>query len=113
VVSSAGLVAGDVAGATVLLYDDLIASGETMRRAALALRGAGAASVVACAAHGLFIAPAPEVLRDDAIKEVWVSDSVPSFRIADDDRLRAKLRVVSCAPLFATALGSARDPRGD
>jgi len=106
IVTSAGLVAGDVQDATVLLYDDLIASGETMRRAALALRGAGAASVIACAAHGLFVAPAAEVLRDDAIEQVWVSDSVPAFRIPQDDPLRAKLRVVSCAPLFAGALGA-------
>lgn len=105
VVRSAGLVAGDVAGATVLLFDDLIASGETMRRAALALRGASAESVIACAAHGLFIEPAAEVLRDDAIEQVWVSDSVPSFRVADDDPLRAKMRIVSCAPLFAGVLG--------
>ncbi|HEY0878104.1 MAG TPA: ribose-phosphate diphosphokinase [Zeimonas sp.] len=108
VVRSAGLVAGDVAGATVLLFDDLVASGETMRRAALALRGAGALSVVACAAHGLFIEPAAEVLRDDSIEQVWVSDSVPPFRIPEGDPLRAKLRVVSCAPLFAAALGEAR-----
>ena len=37
-VSSANLVAGDVGGMTVLLLDDLIASGETMKRAAQALR---------------------------------------------------------------------------
>ena len=42
VVSSLRLVAGEVAGATVLLLDDLIASGETMQRAAAALREAGA-----------------------------------------------------------------------
>ncbi|HLT27746.1 MAG TPA: ribose-phosphate diphosphokinase [Zeimonas sp.] len=104
VVTSAGLVAGHVAGATVLLFDDLVASGETMRRAARALREAGAASVIACAAHGLFIEPAAEVLRDDAIEAVWVSDSVPPFRVAQDDPLRAKMRIVSCAPLFARAL---------
>lgn len=106
VVTSAGLVAGDVSGATVLLYDDLIASGETMRRAALALRAAGAASVIACAAHGLFIEPAVEALRDDAIEQVWVSDSVPAFRVPADDPLRAKMRVVSCAALFAGAVAA-------
>lgn len=106
VVTSAGLVAGEVAGTTVLLFDDLIASGETMRGAAVALRAAGADSVIACAVHGLFIEPAVEVLRDDAIEQLWLSDSVPPFRVPTDDPLRAKMRIVTCAPLFASALGA-------
>ena len=106
VVSSDRLVAGDVAGATVLLFDDLIASGETMRRAARALRGAGAAGVVACAAHGLFTSGAEEALADPAIDEVVVTDSVPPLRLAPDSPVRARLRVVSVAPLFARAVSA-------
>lgn len=101
VMSSLGLVAGDGAGATVLLLDDLIASGETMRQAAVALRGAGAASVVACAAHGLFIEPAAQVLADDAIDRLVVTDSVPPFRMPARAAATAKLQLLSCAPLFA------------
>jgi ribose-phosphate pyrophosphokinase len=52
-VSSANLVAGDVSGMTVLVLDDLIASGETMLRAAQVLRQVGASRVIACATHGL------------------------------------------------------------
>jgi ribose-phosphate pyrophosphokinase len=104
VMSTRGLVAGDVAGATVLLLDDLIGSGETMRQAALALRGAGAASIVACAGHGLFIGQAAEVLADDAIARLAVTDSVPAFRLPSDAAVRGKLRIVSCAPLFAQAI---------
>lgn len=108
VVSSDRLVAGDVAGATVLLLDDLIASGETMRRAARALRGAGAVSVVACAAHGLFTSGAEEALADAAIDEVVITDSVPPLRLAPDSPVRAKLRVVPAAPLFAQAVSALR-----
>lgn len=104
VMSTRGLVAGDVAGATVLLLDDLIGSGETMRQAALALRGAGAASIVACAGHGLFIEQAGEVLADEAIARLAVTDSVPAFRLPPDAPVRGKLRIVSCAPLFAQAI---------
>lgn len=104
VVSGARWVAGDVAGATVLLVDDLIASGETMRRAAVALREAGATRVVACAVHGLFVEPAAQLLQDEAIDEVAVSDSVPAFRVPADSALRRKLSVVPCAPLLADAL---------
>lgn len=104
IVSSLELVAGDVSGATVLLLDDLIASGDTMRRAAAALRHAGAREVIAFAAHGLFIAPAAEVLGDPAITRIVVTDSVPTFRLPATGPVAGKIQVVSAVPLFAGAL---------
>lgn len=104
VVSSENLVAGEVDGMTVLLLDDLIASGDTMKRAAVALRRAGAREVLACAAHGLFTGPAADALDDDSIATVLVTDSVPPFRLPHTAHLRRKLRVVSAAPLFAQAI---------
>lgn len=104
VVSSEHLVAGDVEGAAVLVLDDLIASGETMQHAARALRDAGAHSVIACAAHGLFVDPASYALLDESISQVVVTDSVPVSHLGADDPLRGKLRVVSCVPLLAEAL---------
>lgn len=98
------LVAGEVEGATVLLIDDLIASGETMQRAAAALRHAGARKIVVCAAHGLFVDSAARALVDDNIAEVVVTDSVPPFRLPEGSPARKKLRVVSCVPLFADAI---------
>ncbi|HUN93423.1 MAG TPA: ribose-phosphate diphosphokinase [Burkholderiaceae bacterium] len=104
VVSGIAGVAGDVREATVILVDDLIASGETMQRAAAALVACGARRVVACAAHGLFVEPAEQVLLDENIAEIVVSDAVPTFRVARGSPLRRKLRVVSCVDLFATAI---------
>lgn len=104
VVSSDHLVAGDVTGATVLLLDDLVASGETLRRAAVALRQAGAKSVVACAAHGLFTGNASEVLADAAIDQLVVTDSVPTFRLPPESAVQHKLVVTSVAPLLADAI---------
>lgn len=101
VVSSDKLVAGDVAGMTVLLLDDLIASGDTMKRAALALRQAGARQVVACAAHGLFTGCAADALADDSMAQIIVTDSVPSFRLPATAVVRNKLRVASVASLLA------------
>jgi ribose-phosphate pyrophosphokinase len=111
VVSSDRLVAGDVAGADVLLLDDLIASGETMQRAALALRAAGAREVSAFAAHGLFVGTAAQTLADPAIARVVVSDSVPPFRWPADAPSRAKLQVVSAAPLLARAISESAEVR--
>ncbi|MBK6862546.1 MAG: ribose-phosphate pyrophosphokinase [Ideonella sp.] len=103
-VTSSRLVAGDVDGATVLLLDDLIASGETMLGAAAALRHAGARKVVALAAHGLFVGAAATVLAEPGIDTVVVTDSVPAFRLPPGGTAASKLRVVSAAPLFAQAI---------
>jgi len=113
VVSSDRLVAGDVAGAHVLLLDDLIASGETMQRAARALREVGAREVSVFAAHGLFVGAAADALADPAIARVIVSDSVPAFRWPAQSASRGKLQTVSAAPLLARAISDCRDtPRG-
>jgi ribose-phosphate pyrophosphokinase len=88
----------------VLLLDDLIASGDTMRRAAMALRVAGAREVLACAAHGLFVGSAADVLTDEHIGQVVITDSVPPFRLPQSHALRKKLRIVSAAPLFAQSI---------
>lgn len=108
VVSGGELVAGHVDGASVLLLDDLIAGGDTMVRAARALRAAGAASVAACAAHGLFVGAAPQLLMEDCIDSVVVSDSVPLFRVAADAPVRHKLCVLSCADALAAAVRRSR-----
>ena len=104
VLSGGQLVAGDVEGATVLLLDDLIASGETLQRSAAALRRAGARDVIGCAAHGLFVDKAPLLLGGDGLSRLIVTDSVPAFRLPDGGPVRAKLHVVSAAPLFAQAI---------
>ncbi len=101
------LVAGEVRGMSVLLVDDLIATGRTLHRAATALREAGASRVVAYAAHGLFTPEAAVVLQDDAIAEIVVTDAVPwpgQEAAAPWHALRKKVRVVSCAPQVAAAI---------
>lgn len=102
VVSGTEQVSGDVEGADVLLFDDIIATGETLVRAAQALRQAGARQVVACAAHGLFVGAAGATLASGAVDQVLVTDSVPAFRLSPQERQR--IRVVACAPLFAQAI---------
>lgn len=104
VVSSDNLVAGDVVGMTVLLIDDLIASGDTVRRAAVALRRAGAREVLIFAAHGLFTGTASATLADDSIAKIIVTDSVPAFRLPESSAVCSKLATVSAAPLFAAAI---------
>jgi len=102
-VLSGELLVGEVSGRHVLLFDDLISSGQTLLRAARACHQQGAAAVWALAAHGLFNADAESVLSDPMIERVFITDSVP-LRLTAGSALANKLEVVSCAGLFAEAI---------
>lgn len=97
------LLVGDVAGATVLLVDDLVSTGGTLVRAARAARAAGANRVIALAAHGLFMPGAAEALADAAVEKVVVTDAVPPFRL-EGFGVAEKVEIVPCAPLLAEAI---------
>ncbi|MCB1634695.1 MAG: ribose-phosphate pyrophosphokinase [Xanthomonadales bacterium] len=97
------LLLGDpVDGRVVVLIDDLINTGGTLSKAAAACRAAGASQIIACASHGLFVAPAAEVLSAH-IDRLLVSDSVPAFRLAGSALLE-RVEVVKSAACLATAL---------
>lgn len=102
-VLSGELMVGEVAGRQVLLFDDLVSSGQTLARAANACRAHGAVSVQALAAHGLFGAEAPRTLASGLIDRVIVTDSVQSPALADP-LLQARVEVLSCATLLAEAI---------
>jgi len=104
---SEGVVSGDtlvgaVSGRTVIIIDDLISSGTTLARAVAACRAQGARRIFAAASHGLFTVKAGEFLRNPALEQLVVTDTVPPFRL--DAAAREKLRIVSVAPLFAEAI---------
>lgn len=106
VVSTEDLVAGDVSAAQVLLYDDLIASGGTMVRAAQALRAHGAHRVLAVAAHGVFTRHAQTLMTDPAIDAVVVTDSIPGLRARESAEGAGRLHVISAASQLARAIES-------
>jgi ribose-phosphate pyrophosphokinase len=97
------LFVGDVAGATTLIIDDLISTGNTLLRAARAARKAGAKRVIAIVTHGLFMSGAADVIADPAIERFVVTDAVPSFRL-DPGAARGKIDTISAAPLLAEAI---------
>ena len=110
-VVSGDLFAGDVAGATALIVDDLISTGGTLLRTARAARAAGAVQVIALVTHGLFMAGSAEVLADPAIDRLVISDSVPPFRLAGAAAMN-KLTVLSAAPLIAASIRRLHDNLG-
>jgi ribose-phosphate pyrophosphokinase len=97
------LLAGDVEGATVLVIDDLISTGGTLARAAKACQEYGAANVFAFAAHGLFVGDASDVIRQSDLAQIFITDTVPPFRLAPD-LIGRKVRILPAAPLFASAI---------
>lgn len=99
---SGSLLAGAVSGATALLFDDLISTGGTLRRAAATCVENGARQVLAFAAHGLFAAGAEQMLLDPALVAVVVADTVtaPQFSVA----AAARVTYEPAAPLFARAV---------
>jgi ribose-phosphate pyrophosphokinase len=102
-VVTGGAFAGDVQDRIAIIVDDLISSGGTILRAAHACRELGAREVHAVASHGLFVDNATEVVADDALEQVVVTDSVPPFRL-DPATVGDKLVVLDSAPLFAEAI---------
>jgi ribose-phosphate pyrophosphokinase len=102
-VVSGDLFAGDVKDATVLVIDDLIASGGTIARAAVRCLEEGARTVYAFAAHGLFTGAAQETLGGARLAKIVVTDSVPGERLSAETRQK-HVEVISCAPLLAQAI---------
>jgi ribose-phosphate pyrophosphokinase len=105
---SAGRVSGEILVAevtdrTVLLIDDLIASGTTLVRAARACLERGAERVIGLASHGAFADRANETLAEPALDRLVITDTIPPERITAA-AVRGKLEVVSAAPLFAEAV---------
>lgn len=103
VVSGTEKIYGDVQGRTAIIYDDMIASGTTMQRAAHACRKQGAAAVYAAATHGLFTGEANRIFSDSAFEGLIVTDTVPPDRLTDKTA-RAKLSVIESAPFAAAAI---------
>jgi ribose-phosphate pyrophosphokinase len=101
--SGAELIVGDVKDRCVIVIDDRIGSGATLAHTARACRARGAAEVHAAATHGLFVGSAADLLADDAVDSIVVTDTVPPFRLPPGP-VRDKLQVLPTAALFAAAI---------
>jgi ribose-phosphate pyrophosphokinase len=92
-------VVGEVRNRPVLIIDDMISTGGTIRRSIDALLAAGAKpEIMVAATHGLFLPGAREMLDLDTVREVVVTDTIPPGTGWE------KLRVASIAPVLAYAI---------
>ena len=68
---------GEVEGKDVIIIDDMIDTAGTLCKAANALKEKGANKIYAFATHGLFNKNAAQNIKESALEEVIVTNSVP------------------------------------
>jgi ribose-phosphate pyrophosphokinase len=100
--TAANLIGASVDGKTVVVFDDMISTAGSMVNAVTIARRNGARRIYAAATHGLFSGPAADRLKEAAVEQIAVTDSVP---VAKDKLAKLpNLKVISVAPLLADAV---------
>jgi ribose-phosphate pyrophosphokinase len=94
---------GEVEGQHVILVDDMIDTGGTLTHAANLMMEKGALSVRAICTHAILSGKAYERIEESKLTELIVSDTIPLNRAC------SKIKVVSCAPLFADVMHKVQD----
>ncbi len=102
---SGGALAGEIAGRTAIVLDDLCATGGTLIRAAAACRAGGATSVLVAVTHTPLVAGVSTLIAAESISHITVTDSVgallPSALLRAAD---SRLSLLPVAPLFGQTL---------
>ena len=94
-----GALIGNVSGRDVLLVDDMVTTGETLKMAARVCKRKGAKRIFVAVTHGIF---AEKPFEDRAIEKMFVTNTLP----LPENLPMEKIQVVSVAPLFSRALES-------
>ncbi|RXP64479.1 ribose-phosphate pyrophosphokinase [Lutibacter sp. HS1-25] len=94
---------GEVEGRHVILVDDMIDTGGTLTKAADLMIEKGALSVRAVCTHPILSGDAYERIENSKLLELIVSDTIPLKRAS------SKIKVVTCAPLFADVMHKVQD----
>ena len=92
-------VIGNVEGRNVILVDDMVDTAGTLTKAADIMMERGAISVRALTTHAILSGQAYDRINNSSLLELIVTDSIPLKKES------SKIKVVSCAPLFADVMG--------
>ncbi len=101
-------VVGDVKGKIALIVDDMVDTGGTLVKSAIALKESGATRVLATASHGILAGPAMERLNESPVEELVITNSVP---LNGKARLTKKVKVLSVASLLGEAVRRIHEER--
>lgn len=91
---------GSVEGKTIIMIDDIIDTAGTITLGADALLERGAKEIYACCTHPVLSGPAIQRLKDSAIKEVIITNTIPLPKEKHLDKIKA----LSVAPLMGEAI---------
>ena len=96
---------GNVEGKNVVLVDDMVDTAGTLTKAADVMMERGALSVRAICTHPILSGDAYEKIEKSKLEELIVTDSIPLKKECN------KIRVLSCAELFASVMISVNNNR--
>lgn len=85
-----------IAGADVVIIDDMVDTAGTLSSISKRLDLAGARNVYVCASHGLFTESSMELIENSPVKKVIVTNTLPLPKTAT-----SKVIQVSIAPMLA------------
>ena len=94
---------GEVKNRNVIIVDDMVDTAGTLAKAAELMMERGAKSVRALATHGILSSNAYEKIENSPLVELIITDSIPLKRTS------SKIKVVTCAPLFASVMKSVQN----
>ena len=96
-------VVGQVKDRVCILQDDIVDTAGTLQQASQALKDNGAASVMACAVHGVLSGPAFQRIDDSVLDKLIVTNTIP---LRDEFARSDKVQVLSVANLLGKAIQS-------
>ncbi len=91
---------GSVNGKNIIIIDDIIDTGNTILKAAAALKKEGAKSIYIAATHGLFTKSFDAFDKSEFIDKVLVSDSIQSVHNIKS----SKIAIISLAPFISKVI---------
>lgn len=98
---------GDVEGRNIVIFDDVISTGKTVARAAVALREHGAREIYVGATHAVLSHQAPQYLAKAPVREVVVTDSL---QLPEESRWEA-LTILSVSGILGEAIRRIHEER--
>ncbi len=99
--STKGIINADIKDKKIIIYDDIIASGGTIKLCQESVEKYGGEVYAVCASHGIFTEKSNFNLSK--LERLVITDSIPPVRL-DLDQWKNKLFICKTSPLFAEAI---------